>query len=309
MKKQDAEQSLNIDTHNLLIDTSKLFNCVHVIEQKFEIKPSKNHYGLAINHVDMLEMRKEFIKELISTVIDWVFSQPQQQEKWERYEQEGRTRSNISVQIYQEAKSFFRSAENSKLIKGQFGELFLANSLQNLFSAVPLLRKMPLTTSVGQERFGADAIHYKRENGEHLFVLGEAKCYSSKYKFNNAFSEGVSSIINSYEQHREELDLYLAGDFLDPQLRIIADAYKKGSLENAKVELVLIMIYEENRSKDAPSEEEIKRTIKEIIEDRFKNYDDSELNKYNPNVLSRITYIVFPVWELESLLQDFVGAL
>ena len=54
---------------------------------------------------------------------------------------------------------------------------------------------MPITTSVEMERFGADAIHYKYENGKNLFYLGEAKTYSSKYQFNTAIGDAIESII------------------------------------------------------------------------------------------------------------------
>ena len=38
--------------------------------------------------------------------------------------------------------------------------------------AVPLLRKMKITTSSQHERFGADAIHYKVENGKNINNFG-----------------------------------------------------------------------------------------------------------------------------------------
>ena len=54
---------------------------------------------------------------------------------------------------------------------------------------------MRITTSKSHERFGADAIHYKIENGKNIIVLGEAKTYTSEYKFNEAFEDALNSIL------------------------------------------------------------------------------------------------------------------
>ena len=55
--------------------------------------------------------------------------------------------------------------------------------------ATPLLRKMKIATSSEHERFGADAIHYKIQDAKNIIILGEAKTYSSNYKFATAFSD------------------------------------------------------------------------------------------------------------------------
>lgn len=307
---EDMETSYGgINTDQLLIDTSELFKHVYMFEQKFDIKPRRFHYGIAIAHTDLQERRERFVEELVSTAIDWIFSQAQQQGKIDGYTKQGRTQSNAHSMLRQEALRFFRSPDNPDQMKGQFGELLLANCLQNIFKAVPLLRKMPLTTNPKQERLGADAIHYRHDGLNNFIYLGEAKCYSSKYKFNQAFSDGVNSIMTTYENLSSEIGCYIAGDFLDQQMRHIADSYRNGTLLNTKVELVLIVIYEENQPKSASSEDEIRSEIKGIIERRFGDYNDAELANYDPMVLSRITYIAFPVWGLHSLLQSFVGAL
>ncbi len=48
-----------------------------------------------------------------------------------------------------------------------------------------------------------DAIHYKNSGWKNIIILGEAKTYSSKYKFATAFSDALNSIINTYKEHRE----------------------------------------------------------------------------------------------------------
>ena len=122
-------------------------------------------------------------------------------------------------------QKFRKGSEDKLLVQGQFGELLLFHFIQKCMKAIPLLRKMKITTSSQHERFGADAIHYKIENEKNIIVLGEAKTYSSKYKFNVAFEDALNSILNTYKTHRDELNLYVHEDFLDKDMDMIAEAY------------------------------------------------------------------------------------
>ena len=61
---------------------------------------------------------------------------------------------------------------------------------------------MPIKTSSQHERFGADAIHFKIENDKPIIILGEAKTYTSKYKFSQAFEDAITSILSTYSSHR-----------------------------------------------------------------------------------------------------------
>ena len=85
------------------------------------------------------------------------------------------------------------------MIQGQLGELLLFHFIQRLQKAIPLLRKMKITTSNKHERFGADAIHFKYEQKKPIIILGEAKTYTSEYKFNEAFTDAIISILNTYK--------------------------------------------------------------------------------------------------------------
>ena len=98
--------------------------------------------------------------------------------------QEGRTLGNAALTLQRRAFEKFRSSADGKLLHGQFGELLLPNCIQRFFGAVPVLRKMPIASSRQHERFGADAIHYRPDGDKHQFYLGEAKSYTSDYKFN-----------------------------------------------------------------------------------------------------------------------------
>ena len=123
--------------------------------------------------------------------------------------------------------------------------------------AVPLLRKMCITTSAQHERFGADAIHYKIEGDKNIIVLGEAKTYSRSYKFNKALEDAISSILNTYKTHRKELNLYVHEDFLDQEMNDVAEAYLENKLKNVEIHLVCIVVYYETKKLKNQTEIEI----------------------------------------------------
>jgi hypothetical protein len=168
---------------------------------------------------------------------------------------------------------------------------------------------MKYTTSNKHERFGADAIHYKtNEKGENIFIIGESKCYKSNYKFNTAFKDSLNSIKSSFENIFNELDLYIYEEnMIEQNLIKTAEDLKKNVLGNVKFELVCIIIYNENRIVNNPTELEIKARIKQIIEERFHNLDKSIYKDIDDIIISRINYIVFPIWDLNNVLNDFMN--
>ena len=172
-------------------------------------------------------------------------------------------------------------------------------------NAVPLLRKMPIMTSADHERFGADAIHYKIENGKHIIILGEAKTYTSKYKFNEAFKDALDSILNTYNQYRKELKSYVHEDFLDDEMNKIAEDYLNNKLDPVEIHLVSIITYNEISKINKTNQKDIQAQIESIIEERYKNFDNSKIDIDNNSILKRITYIVFPVWDLKELAERF----
>ena len=171
--------------------------------------------------------------------------------------------------------------------------------------ATPLIRKMKITTSSEMERFGADAIHYRKDDDKNVFVLGEAKVYTSDYQFNSAFKKSLDSILNTYENLSKELNLYVHEDFLSPELDEIAESYLNNTIDNPHLELVCLVMYNENKKINVLSDDSIYNQIERIIEDRFKNFDNSKINIETHPILSRINYIVFPVWKLEELATEF----
>ena len=286
-----------------------LFNHLMVFNQSFEIIPDKKHFGVAINYIDLQEYRDTFLRELINTIVDWVFSHSKQEGIVGVLRAQGRTISNQYSELRTRSFDKFRITEDGKLLHGQFGELLLFVFLQKFFHAVPLLRKMPITTSTMHERYGADAIHFKLKNEKKIFYLGEAKSYTSNYQFNTAMEESIISILNTYNNHRNEINSYLYENFLEPELEKIAQDYINGVTENAEVHLVSVITFNEKSQVKLVSEVEIKNRIKSIIEYRYKNFDKNKIDIKNNPILKRITYIAFPIWEFEQLIEEFASKL
>ena len=298
------------DITRRLLNNDALFNKVFVFQQSFDIIPqSDSHIGASIAYQDIRELRQEFLRDLVSSIVDWIYDATKYEALVERYRQEGRSSGAAAAAVIQKAKDKFRKSTDALLIQGQLGELLLFHFIQRFKKAVPLLRKMPITTSSTHERFGADAIHYKIEDNKNIIILGEAKTYSSKYKFNEAFEDALISILESYSKLSSELNLYVHEDFLDSQLNAVAEAYLSNRLENVKVELVSIIVYHETKKVGITDEEDIKNQILNIISERYREFDKQRIDITANPILNRITYIVFPIWELDEFAKAFQASI
>lgn len=291
-----------------LIKNDSLFNMIGVIVQQYDILPNnKEHIGAYIEYQDIQELRDGFVEELSDTIVDWIYSSEKYEEIKKKLVNSGKSEAAASQYIGRKAKNKFRANKNSEnvLIQGQMGELLLYHFIQKCMKAVPLLRKMNIATSSDHERFGADAIHFKIENDKNIIILGEAKTYTSKYKFNEAFSDALDSILNTYNKHRLELGLYIHEDFLDDEMNVVAEKYLNNTLKSVEIQLVSIVTYNELSQIDKIDENTIRNNIKKIIEYRYRNYDKNKIDMRKNPILSRITYIVFPVWDLKELAEKF----
>lgn len=291
-----------------LIKNDSLFNMIGVIVRQYDILPNnKEHIGAYIEYQDIQELRDGFVEELSDTIVDWIYSSEKYEELKKKLVNSGKSEAAASQHIGRKAKNKFRANKNSEnvLIQGQMGELLLYHFIQKCMKAVPLLRKMNIATSSDHERFGADAIHFKIENDKNIIILGEAKTYTSKYKFNEAFSDALDSILNTYNKHRSELGLYVHEDFLDDEMNVVAEKYLNNTLKSVEIQLVSIVTYNELSKIDKIDENTIRNNIKKIIEDRYRNYDKNKIDMNKNPILSRITYIVFPIWDLKELAKKF----
>lgn len=289
-------------TDKFLTHTQHLLNHIYWFKQDLEIQPSKDHIGTAINYTDIASRKDDFLRELVNTIASWVYSKNKSKQIIDkRLAETNNDYANASTFIATQAFRKFRPGNP----QGQFGELLLFNFIQYFFGSVPLLRKQRITTSVGHERFGVDAIHYRYKNATNFLVLGESKCYESKYKFKDAFKTSLSSIITTFNNLNKELDLYVYDDFIEPELESVAKNYKDGTLPNVSFEIVCLIAYNENKKIDGDNETDIKEAIKNIIVDRCKTIEDDCYTAVQSNILKRINYIIFPIWELDSLLDEF----
>lgn len=291
-----------------LIQNDALFDYIYVFNQKFDILPQDHmHYGTHIQYQDIQELRDDFLNELLDSIVNWVYSSEKYKYLQNEILKKGKSIEAANSEIIRKAKKKFRGNRSAEhlLIQGQLGELLLFHFIQRYMKAVPLLRKMPITTSAQHERFGADAIHYKIENGKNIMILGEAKTYTSKYKFKEAFEDALKSIITTYNNLRDELNLYVHEDFLDNDMNNIAEAFLCNRLPNTEIHLVSIILYNENKQLNLTDENDIKAQIRSIIQERYKSFDNSKINIKDNPILKRITYIVFPIWKLEELAMEF----
>ena len=293
---------------NHLINNDSLFNYIYVIEQNFDTVPNThNHYGSSINYQDLKELRQEFLNELYDSIVDWVYNSEKFNELKNISKSKGKSEAAASEEISRRARNKFRGKGNSDdiLIQGQLGELLLFHFIQRLQKAIPLLRKMKITTSTEHERYGADAIHFKFEKNKPIIILGEAKTYTTKYKFNSAFEDSIKSILKTYEEHRNEINLYVHEDFLTPEMDQIAEQYINNTLENVEVHLVCIVVYNETSDIKGNDREEIIQKITNVIENKYANVDKNKIDTETNSILKRITYIVFPIWKLDELAKTF----
>lgn len=296
------QNSNDVTISGLLTHTQSLINHVYWVKQEFEVEPNGEHIATAINFSDISERRSDFLKELINTISGWVYSKEKARKIIDdRLQQVEGSFLNASSFLTTQAFSKFRPGNP----QGQFGELLLFNFIQYFFKAAPLLRKQRITTSVGHERYGADAIHYKKQDENNVIILGESKCYMSTYAFNKAFGVSLKSIENTFCNVNKELDLYIYDDFIEEELQEVARRYKNGTLDNVKFELVCVIAYNENLNISGSSENEIKQFILDAIRYRCENIDKSIYDSISNNVLQRINYIIFPIWKIDELLQSF----
>ena len=296
------------DVLKRLIKNDSLFNMIGVVVKRYDILPNnKEHIGAYIEYQDIQELRDGFVEELSDTIVDWIYSSEKYKEIKDELVKNGKSEASASQYIGRKDKNKFRANKNSEniLIQGQMGELLLYHFIQKCMKAVPLLRKMNIATSPDHVRFGADAIHFKIENSKNIIILGEAKTYTSKYKFNEAFSDAIDSILNTYNKHRSEVELYVHEDFLDDEMNKIAEKYLINTLKPVEIQLVSIVTYNELSKINNIDEDTIRKDIEKIIEERYRNYDNNKIDISKNPILSRITYIVFPVWDLKELAEKF----
>ncbi len=299
----DAEkiQLSELDIESLLAKTDAFINTMYYVKDSFGLIPNKEHIGTCINFADLMEMREEFIKELVATTVKYVYSKDQQNKIKRQLMDEGRDESDAAMMLAMRVREKFRKDD----LKGQFSELLLFNLLQYHFKAIPLLRKMSITTNPNLERNGADAIHIAKVDEGYVLYLGEAKTYDRKqYGLSNAIRDSLESIIEHYNSHRKEINLYIFEDFIPAEIEDIAKKYLRGKI-NLEVHLVCMVSYDIKDDISGSNRRENLNNIIECIKAESKRIHSTTFKKIPINLHPRLNYIIFPVKEMDKLLSDF----
>lgn len=290
-----------------LINNDALFNNMHVIQQKFDIIPNnKEHIGASISFEDIRELKNEFISELIDTIVDWVYSAEKYEILKEKSISKGKTERAANFEILNMVREKFRRCKEDNIIaQGQIAELLLFHFIQRYLKAVPLLRKENIENVEIKEGTLSNVIHYKVENNENIIILGEARSFFSNYDFKDAFLISINSILNTYKNHKREINLYVHEDFLNDDMNLVAESYINKSMKSPKIHLIDFIMYNETEDLRITSEDEIKNQIEDIIRNRYSEFENDNIDIKNNPILSRITYVLFPVWEIEKLAELF----
>lgn len=298
------EDKILIDIKPLLDRIEPLINTMRHAKMEVGLSPSNEHIITAIKYQGLNQMRQEFIQRLTSSIVKYVIEKSKYQARKYELEVDGFDETDAGVEIFQQATHYFRKAD----IKGQFSELLLFNLLQYYFDAIPVVRKMKITTNPEMERNGADAIHLgETAPGQYCVYLGEAKTYASS--FASAFKNAMASIVKAYNEHRQELHLHSFSDFLEPSVRELMKKYLNGCID-LPVKLVVIISFctgetplmDSKKNYEQYYIDEVLNACRKINEEHYK---DESSNKIHPALLKEIHYILFPVNELEKLLADF----
>jgi len=292
---------VDIDIIPLLSKTEAFLNTMYYVEIDLSLKPQKQHIATCIKYSGLIQLRGNFIRQLTNSVIKYVYSGAKQTQILEELTtgNDAVDESDAITELYQQACQYFRPSD----IHGQFSELLLFNFLQHHFKALPVVRKMTITTNPAVERNGADAIHLAKVNpGEYIVYLGEAKTYTSGFK--KAFQSALKSIITAYNEHRKELQLYNYSEFLEEPVRELMKDYLKCKID-LPVKLVVIISY---CTGNTPNKTNAEDFHKHYIEDAVKECQkivDADYANINEGLLPQLHYIIFPVDELAKLLDDF----
>lgn len=296
-----------VDFEKLLTRTEAFIDTIYEFRDSFSLLPDKNHIATCINHSDLLEMRDEFVEELVATVVPFVYSKQKRAAILDKLVKEGRDEHGAYHFLLKRSREKFRSYS----LQGQFSELLLSTLLQHYFRAAPLLRKMPITTNPALERNGADAIHIGMADGVYQLYIGEAKTYNrATGGLQDAMKDAVTDVISHFKGHRKELDLYVYEDFIPPDLEAIAENYKRGKLQNVEVHLVTIVTYdykEDFIGLDRSSR--LQSVIDSIQRDTATLKTSKAFSSIEPHLLPRLNYIIFPVREMNKLIDAFAKEL
>ncbi|MFK4752736.1 HamA C-terminal domain-containing protein [Oceanobacter antarcticus] len=292
-----------IDTDSLLANTRSLISKMIYLREDYGLTPKNSHVGTAIRFSDLIELHDEFVNELTNGIIRFVYSKEKEEKIVEQLMEEGRDLPSAYSELRRRSHNKFRKSN----LKGQFSELLIFYLLQYHFKAVPVLRKMKITTNPALERNGADAIHVSADDGGYKLYLAECKTYDAKGKnFNNALHDSVEDMIEHYLGHRNELNLYTFEDFIPEKLEDIVRSYLEGKSDNIEVNLVCLVAYRNDEAVSGKNQQELNDSSLESIRSAASRINLTALKKKIPNNLeARLHYVLFPIADVDDILNKF----
>lgn len=96
-----------------LINNDALFKNIYVFEQQFDIVPEdRKHYGAAVSYQDIMELRSDFLEQLIDTVVDWVYSSEKYAALKAKFIESGKSEGAAVSQVVRKAKAKFRRGDD-----------------------------------------------------------------------------------------------------------------------------------------------------------------------------------------------------
>lgn len=290
-------QILSTGTDHLLEKIDHLISTLHCVQMDLKLLPEKDHHINFIQFQDLQELRNDFVEALLLSTSNYVFSRDEIAKKVRELDNMSVHAANVFV--HKNAVKTFR-VDN---IKGQFSELLLFNLLQHHFRAVPLVRKMKITTNPKLERNGADAIHISINNGEPILYLGEAKTYTSGFKA--AFKNSIASLLTAHAEYRSELNLYYHNEFLAPELREFAKKFVAGKMLDVQVHSVALISYEREVIGSSECREEIIQMIIDGVREECSGINPLDYPDWGNYPTMRMNYILMPFQKLEDVLSEF----
>lgn len=290
-----------LEIEPLLRNTNALMSKMYYVVDSFGLGTGNDHIGTCINYADLLPLRRQFIDELVASVLRFVYSIDQQRRILADLAQT-RDEDSAHHHLLMRAQDKFRKDQ----LKGQFSELLIFNLLQHFFRAAPLLRKMRLTTSPTVERHGADAIHISKEDEKYILYIAECKTYNRKTNsFRDAFRDALKDVVVHYEQHLSELNLYIYEDFIPAELESLARDYREGRFTNVEVRLVCMVSYGSDVCNIGTCRAEVLDNIMNSIRLEINELPKTFLSSVPRALLPRMHYILFPIQEMDELLGIF----
>ena len=102
------------------------------------------------------------------------------------------------------------------------------------------------------------------------------------------------------------MNLYLYEPFVPPELENAARDFREGRLNNGEVHLVCIIAYDlQGTASGQSAEARMQATIQAVRDGVLDVCETPKFRSIDPDLIPRLNYILFPVRELDALVELF----